>query len=412
MGKRVAVSNDASVLDGEKPEGFKFNFGDGLYAKVTNKVKYYEVRLWLDGQDTSRRIGKCSDISIEKARSVANRWREEWAKEREVIRSADRKQKLKDRRAMRGKAISWILSDKASLWLFIRRLLGADKLIPYEFRTAIWLQLLMPTKPRELWRARRDLPIVTNRRLFLGKAERGGSTKAPAADQYVLVSDAAEWVIRDYINGHICDKGKEEWLFPSLATLNNSEQDELISSMLNRAWSECPVGPTNITDIFYAVVCRYGQFRSEFIREIANRAYSNKVAQPGLYLRQALFILDWWGEWLAGLSAMRDFVDGVDSSVTGMGSPWRQNRYLLADRNSISSESVVLGNREPTATTQGIQSYSSTTISNCTGSPGSHETVEPVSPLINEMSDEEREKMLKDAKIEIGELAQAKLAGR
>lgn len=306
MVKRKAISNDTRVLEGDKPDGFKHNFGGGLHAKVWNNEKFYEVRLCLDGFDTTRRIGKCAEISIEEARRIAEQYRSKLAKLRTKRRQAIVNGKLKAR-PKRMARLCESLKDLKTLWSFIQGLWNGFG-IPYETRMAIWLQLLIPTKPHELWVARRKDAFGVPGQILLSHYYSSGRGRDANSDrQFAFVSRRAVRYLDDLRN----HTGDTDYLFPTLAGWSTAEREKHISEAMKIAMADCPIGPRELSSFFYAVICEHSQFRPEFIATLSERGYCYKPVNSDLYRWQILFVLDWWGECLEGLKRMSKYEPGL-----------------------------------------------------------------------------------------------------
>lgn len=277
--------------------------GPGLYLHVQkNGYKYFQFRMRFAGNEVSHHLGRFPEMDLAEARKLAESHRDE-------LKSARRKlaeKAFSKRLASAGRSKLRVDGDSQGFKSVedaadcFRRLFFREGLS--EAEVAVALLFLIPVRPGDLLRARRDEIASWQIKVHEGAAQlcqwsarsekkRRGVVETTYNRSYLLTETAVRLLSR--LPPGADPKG---WVFPGLAGKTPGERDSLLNMALNKCWGQYPVKVSALRGGFEASVGAAKLYHQDLISEVVAGKF-----RPGEQLydlaRYALAV--WWSARLA-----------------------------------------------------------------------------------------------------------------
>lgn len=281
-------------IENAKPST-KLVFGDGFQIFINEKgTKYFQQRFCLQGSGSTRNLGTYPDMQFDQAREEARTVRAKvklarQTKSKAAFKSRLNKPKAKDRR---GGDRSPNFKNIEHAGEFIRDLFGNNN-IETEIRLAIWLQMLIPSRPSELLCAQwADINRESKQWTINIQGKNDPRVSAFFNPHVEFLSTPAIAALDELYP--LTDRN---YLFPSLSDPNmkKSDRDNRITNEIEKIWLDYQ--PKVFQNFFITMANKFSYFRPEFIE--AMMTHKDKKAciynEPSLS-QQKRALAEWWGE--------------------------------------------------------------------------------------------------------------------
>jgi integrase len=275
--------------------GDNLRLGGGLYLWVTPRgTRYFQLRLSIGGRGTTLRLGQFPELSLEQARAEAANYQREVALARRENRKAKFSRELgkvaKGKKPLRNGQSCFRNMDDARQFI---QSLSQEPMLSKEIRLAIWLQLLLPSRPSEIlsakwsefdrataaWAVDKNSRANTKGQLFVPIG------MEPLSEEAVEALKELQTVT-----------GDSEHLFPSLSSLSREECEDRIVVAKQACGLSAPVELNGFREFFRAMAYAHSCFREEFIDAvIAHKAGKRTAYDNPAYEPQRRALASWWG---------------------------------------------------------------------------------------------------------------------
>lgn len=289
-----------------KSEGMsKMSLGDGLQAHFEeNGLISFHFRLSENGHDTTRKLGDSQSMSIEEAREKTKTYRDKALQER-VNRSdiafqellaipSTRNAPIQPARNVRKKYRCFSSIKDAGKFL---RYLFSENGISLEIKLTLYILLLTPIHPRELFRAEwedfksSNMIAIPRQRMRANDRATYQSLNQPTIT--VLLSKQAISAIHDLKK---C-MWPGEYILPHFYGRTDSHSEELLNKYMQETFLGYSIKPSEFMHFFRDMAVENSGFREEFIDDMitfGSMPTANSFNDARLQLRHAL--IDWWGD--------------------------------------------------------------------------------------------------------------------
>lgn len=170
-----------------------------------------------------------------------------------------------------------------------------------ETRLAIWLQMLVATRPGEL-RLAEWIEFDLDKGLWTIPLDRMKNRKHMTDPHVVTLSRQAVAALKE-LHGFT---SYSNLLFPSLTNSTKPISDMTLSKALRSIWSNYRIVPHGFRHFFSTMANEHGQFRHDVIEAALAHKDSNAIRSiynQATYLKERRELAQWWGD---ELEAMRD----------------------------------------------------------------------------------------------------------
>lgn len=276
----------------------QLKLGDGLYLWVNKNgnKRTFKFRSHFNGRDKWATVGQYPAMSIDAARKIVD------TKYRTDVDNArrdrsDSKWNLhleNSKRKVKSNTEKYpSFNNMADAGEFIRNLFAYSG--PAEIRLAIWLQMLIPSRPTELLTARwadfnkNSAQWTVNNRNILNL-----DNKPYIRLQIEYISTTADQAISTLFEL----TGNSEYLFPSLCDpkTTNADRNKVIAQAIEKIWMKYPIKPVTFRNLFITTANKDSYFRPEFIKSmLAHKDGINSIYSNYTYVPQRKALSDWWG---------------------------------------------------------------------------------------------------------------------
>ncbi len=170
-----------------------------------------------------------------------------------------------------------------------------------ETRLAIWLQMLLATRPGEL-RLAEWMEFDLDKGLWTIPLDRMKNRKHMTDPHVVTLSRQAVAALKE-LHGFT---SYSKLLFPSLTNSTKPISDMTLSKALRSIWPNYRIVPHGFRHFFSTIANEHGQFRHDVIEAALAHKDSNAIRSiynQATYLKERRELAQWWGD---ELEAMRD----------------------------------------------------------------------------------------------------------
>ena len=170
-----------------------------------------------------------------------------------------------------------------------------------ETRLAIWLQMLLATRPGEL-RLAEWMEFDLDKGLWTIPLDRMKNRKHMTDPHVVTLSRQAVAALKE-LHGFT---SYSNLLFPSLTNSTKPISDMTLSKALRSIWPNYRIVPHGFRHFFSTIANEHGQFRHDVIEAALAHKDSNAIRSiynQATYLKERRELAQWWGD---ELEAMRD----------------------------------------------------------------------------------------------------------
>lgn len=170
-----------------------------------------------------------------------------------------------------------------------------------ETRLAIWLQMLVATRPGEL-RLAEWIEFDLDKGLWTIPLDRMKNRKHMTDPHVVTLSRQAVAALKE-LHGFT---SYSKLLFPSLTNSTKPISDMTLSKALRSIWPSYRIVPHGFRHFFSTIANEHGQFRHDVIEAALAHKDSNAIRSiynQATYLKERRELAQWWGD---ELEAMRD----------------------------------------------------------------------------------------------------------
>jgi integrase len=170
-----------------------------------------------------------------------------------------------------------------------------------ETRLAIWLQMLLATRPSEL-RLAEWSEFDLDKKLWTIPLERMKSRKHMTEPHIVTLSQQTVNALDELY----CLTSYSKFLFPSLANSTKPISNMTLSKALRTVWSNYRIVPHGFRHLFSTMANDYGQFRPDVIEAALAHKDANAIRATynrATYINERHKLAQWWGD---ELEMMRD----------------------------------------------------------------------------------------------------------
>lgn len=293
------IASEQDIHDAKPLDHLKC--GGGLYLSVNGKGdKYFQVRLSIDGKSTTRRLGKFPRLDLAQAREVAEKYNSDLAKARQKKRKAAfNKDLIKPKPKTSGESAKFpcfLNTDD------VRRFIGnlsSSASLSEEIKFAIWLQILIPSRPSELLCAKwSEFDLNYSQWMVVKKVSAKPKKGNYYPPQFEYLSPSALGALQDlYV-----EPGRTEYIFPELSRLTERIREEKIAQGKQMCGLSYPFDFYGFREFFRAMACRDSCFLPEFIDAvIAHKDGKGSVYNNVSYNPQRRALAEWWGSEMAKL---------------------------------------------------------------------------------------------------------------
>jgi len=170
-----------------------------------------------------------------------------------------------------------------------------------ETRLAIWLQMLMATRPSEL-RLAEWAEFDLAKGLWAIPLERMKNRKHIAEPHVVTLSQQAVTALKELYNF----SGYSKLLFPSLTNSTKPISDMTLSKALRAIWPKYRIVPHGFRHFFSTIANEYGQFRHDVIEAALAHKDRNAIRATynrATYIKERRELAQWWADELESMKA-------------------------------------------------------------------------------------------------------------
>ena len=298
--------NHAFVIEAKgkriKLKELKRSLGQGLSIYIkTETLIYFLITINILGSKNTRTIGTYPTMTFSEARKEADKHQTE-------IKESRKKQKNKTiekiiKNPLTKKPINEKMPCFRNLADFVCFITKLKSKIKYEVNTnvylLIWLQLLMPTRVKEL--LTQDQMVFCKQIPHQWHITVTSNKKNNYAHSTEYLSSATRRNLEKLIfHQENFFEAKSNWGSinqPYRNVLNSEEnQEKLISEGIKDIWPYYPVEPNQFKLLFEYLAKKYSNFRPEFITNKVNQKRDGTYWAYNRPLTEAL--AEWWGEQL------------------------------------------------------------------------------------------------------------------
>lgn len=297
MSKTTVYATEDDLTSGS-PSKKRLNFGGGLYLICTNEGHtYFQYRICVNGISSAQQLGKYPNMTLTQAREKAERLRTEVVNVRDKIAEASFKSKLAKPKVERKNKQSSCFRSAADASQFINNLF-MTRISPTEVQLMLLLLMLIPSHPDELIFAKRQ-DFHINEECWILREAQQDSTKGRYINSHAApLCNIAIQLVQNQFN---LNRGKENFLFPDLATMPKAIRDETITKEMEAIWSSYPISPSEFRVFFRDRANKHSGFHSEFIDATINHGGKESIYDSPDYWSQKVCLANWWWDYLVKL---------------------------------------------------------------------------------------------------------------
>lgn len=293
------LTTEQDIANVPTDKNCRLNFGRGLSLFCAkNGKKHWQFRMRINGEDIAQSLGVYDEVSLEEAKTEAERIRASLVKKRRQLSRQALDEKISN---LSGKRIAYksnCFRKMEDAKEFFKNLDNDQRLnnstsnttsLEEELRSAILLQILIPAHWKEIIKIDRNnlSNILSSPSTWIvNNTSRDQNPRKNGAHKTYPLATKAKNIIQHYLN-----KNDSSYLFPALAQIKPLDLTTELDRFLSKLWPEYKINLTNFRDFFIKTAIEHSNFKENFITTSAAGISRTSSHQN---LIQFMALMEWW----------------------------------------------------------------------------------------------------------------------